>query len=362
MSRAPVALRARQEGRRYAVVVGSVLPAGLAALARGRDRVALVSCGRVLATPLGRRTAAALRRGAPLALVHELPDGERGKTLAEVERAARRLLEAGLTRRSLLLALGGGAVTDAAGFLAAVFLRGVDWVAAPTTLLAMVDAALGGKTAVNLPEAKNALGAFHPPAAVLADPRALGTLAERELRSGFAEALKVGMLKPALLPRLAARARALDADARLVADCARVKLEVVERDPKERGERKLLNLGHTFGHGVEAAGGFRRYTHGESVAVGLAFAFRLAARLGRVGVGAVEAAERALAGAGLPVRVPGPVARSAARLMAHDKKRSAAGLLWVLPRARGGSWTVEWDVRADERAVRDVVREIGRAS
>ncbi len=354
-------LEARQEAHRYPVEVGAVLPARLVALAAGRDRVALVTCARVARTPLGRRTAAALERAAPLALVHTLPDGEKGKTLREIERAAVRLLRAGLTRRSLVVALGGGAVTDAGGFLAATFMRGVDWIAVPTTLLAMVDAAIGGKTAVNLPVAKNAVGAFHPPIAVLSDPATLETLPRRELRSGFGEALKYGALRPTLLERMASSARTGMADARLVADCAQVKIEVVEADPMERGERKLLNLGHTFGHGVEAAGGFSRYKHGEAVSVGMAFAFRLARRLGRVDAEAVGILERALVGAGLPVRAPPSVARRAQALMAHDKKRSAKGLLWVLPRGGGASWQVEWDVEADAAAVKDTVREIGGA-
>src|SRR5574337_989321 len=163
---------------------------------------------------------------------------------------------------------------------------------------------------------------------------------QRELRSGFGEALKYGLLRPGLLGRMASQARRGRAGAGLVADAARVKLEIVARDPREGGERKLLNLGHTFGHGVEAAGGFRRFTHGEAVAVGMAFAFRLAARLSRVGPEAVEAAEAALRGAGLPVRVPAEVARRAAALMGHDKKRTAGGLAWVLPRRAGSSWVV----------------------
>ncbi len=352
-------LEARQEGHRYPVEVGEVLPARAVELSSGRDRVALVSCARVVGTPLGKKVLAALRREAPLAAAIALPDGERGKTLSQIERAAGRLLAAGLTRRSLVVALGGGAVSDAAGFLAAVFMRGLDWVALPTTLLAMVDAALGGKTAVNLPVAKNAVGVFHPPRAVLSDPRTLRTLPPRQLRSGFGEALKYGLLRPGLLDRMAAQARQGDAGADLVADGARVKLEIVERDPREQGERKLLNLGHTFGHGVEAAGGFRRYAHGEAVAVGMAFAFRLAARLERVGPEAAEAAEAALRGAGLPVRVPAAVARRAAVLMGHDKKRTARGLEWVLPRRAGSSWVVEWDVPAAPAAVAATVREIG---
>ncbi len=341
--------------------VGALLPRRAAELAAGRDRVALVSCARVLSTPLGTRVEAALRRSGALAVAVVLPDGERGKTLAQLERSAVALLGAGLTRRSLVVALGGGAVTDAAGFLAAVFMRGIDWVALPTTLLAMVDAALGGKTGANLPASKNAVGAFHPPAAVIADPGALRTLPARQMRSGMGEVLKYGLLRPGLLPRMAALARRGRVDAEVIAQCAGVKLGVVERDPREKGERKLLNLGHTFGHGVEAAGGFSRFTHGEAVAVGMAYAFRLARNLGRVGDEAVARAEEAIAGAGLPVRVPAATARRAVTLMGHDKKRTAAGLRWVLPVHRGSDWAVEWDVEADEAAVRATAREIGRA-
>ncbi len=352
-------LEARQQGLRYPVRIGPSARR-LAGFTSGRDRIALVTCARVLATPHGMRFAAALERVAPLAATLILPDGERGKTLAVLERSASRLLHAGLTRRSLVVALGGGAVTDAAGFLSAVFMRGVDWLAVPTTVLAMVDAALGGKTAVNLPLAKNAVGAFHPPVGVLSDPAVLATLPPRELRSGLGEVLKYGLLRPELLSRLDARARAGRVDGRMIADCARVKLEIVERDPRERAERKLLNLGHTFGHGVEAAGGFRRWTHGESVAVGMAFAFRLARVMGRVGEDEVERVETALTGAGLPVRVSPAAARKARLLMAHDKKRSASGLLWVLPIRGPRGWAVEWDVVADPAAVGEAAREIGR--
>ena len=354
-------MQARQGSHAYEVRVGDGVPDAAAALARERESVALVSCARVLRTPFGKRVRAALARAGTCKLVHVLPDGEKGKTLAEMERAAVRLLKSGATRRSLVVALGGGAVTDAAGFLAATYMRGVSWAAVPTTLLAMVDAALGGKTAVNLPLAKNAVGAFHPPVAVLADPVSLRTLPDREVRSGLGEVVKYAALRPELLDRVREAARAGRTDAGLVAACARVKMEIVERDPTERGERKLLNLGHTFGHGVEAAGGFARYTHGESVAVGLAFAFRLARVLGRVDGAAVEALESVLAAARLPARVPAEVARRAARLMGYDKKRTSSGLQWVLPRTlAGGSWAVEWDIPADARAVQESVKEIGR--
>ena len=350
-------IAARQGRHAYEVRVGRGAAAGILEVAARHDRVAIVTARPVLRSPPAARAVALLRKEAPVALVHVLPDGERGKTLAELERAATKLLRAGCTRRSLVVAVGGGAVSDAAGFLAATFMRGVSWAAVPTTLLAMVDAAIGGKTAVNLPVAKNAVGAFHPPEAVLADPAALATLPARELRSGMGEVLKYAALRPEMMGSVCALGREAPGPG-LVAACARAKVDVVRQDPTEKGARRLLNLGHTFGHGVEAAGRFEAYTHGEAVAVGLAFAFRLAALLGRVGPLAVAEVEDAIRGAGLPVRVPAGVARRATSLMGYDKKRTAAGLRWVLPRALGATWTVDWDVPADDRAVAEAVREI----
>jgi 3-dehydroquinate synthetase len=351
-------IAARQGEHSYPVHVGRGAARGLAPLLEGVDRVAIITSRRVLGTPIGAEVAGWLQGGEPLAITHFLADGEKGKTLAELERAAVALLQAGCTRRSLVVALGGGAVTDAAGFLAATFMRGIPWIAVPTTLLAMVDAAIGGKTAVNLPAAKNAVGAFHPPRAVLADPAALETLPARELASGKGEVLKYGALHPALLAPFAAACAGKTIDATVLAACARMKVDVVAEDPTEQGPRKLLNLGHTFGHGVEAAGRFSRYTHGEAVGVGLAFAFRLARRMGRVGDPAVEAVEGALHRAGLPVKVPPALARAAARLMVFDKKRTSGGLRWVLPRTRGDAWGVEWDVEAGVEEVQDTVDEV----
>jgi 3-dehydroquinate synthase len=352
-------LSARQGAHRYEVQVGSDALAALAPLAAAHDRLTIVTCARVARTPAGRRALAAAKATGKLALVHLLPDGEAGKTLAQLDRGASRLLEAGLTRKSLVLSVGGGAVSDAAGFLAATFMRGIAWVAVPTTLLAMVDAALGGKTAVNLKKAKNAVGAFHPPAAVLCDARALDTLPARELRSGLGEVVKYGLLEPSLLGRVTAGGKARP-NAELVAACMAAKLRVVELDPKEQGARKLLNLGHTFGHGVEAAGRFSRYTHGEAVGIGLVFAFRLAEALGRIGPLAAAEAEAAVKATGLPTRVPEALAKRAVALMAHDKKRTAAGLRWVLPRqVDGARWTVEWDVEATPEAVAAAVAAVG---
>jgi 3-dehydroquinate synthase len=350
-------IEARQGRHEYEIRVGRGAAEGLLEVAAAHDRVAVVTARPILRCPPAARAIALLRKETPLAVVHQLPDGERGKTLAELERAATALLRAGCTRRSLVVAIGGGAVSDAAGFLAATYMRGIPWAVVPTTLLAMVDAAIGGKTAVNLPVAKNAVGAFHAPEAVLADPAALATLPARELRSGMGEVLKYAALRPGMLGRVASLGREPPGPD-LVAACARAKVEIVREDPAELGARKLLNLGHTFGHGVEAAGGFETYTHGEAVAIGLAFAFRLAAALGRVGPLAVAELEDAIRGAGLPIRVPARIAERAAILMGYDKKRTAAGLRWVLPRALGATWRVDWDVEADGRAVAATVREI----
>jgi 3-dehydroquinate synthase len=352
-------LKARQSDVQYDVHIGDGAVDALIPLASTYDNVALISCARILATPFGRRVASTLKRELPLILTHSLADRERGKTLAQLERAAEKLLAAGATRKTLIVALGGGTVTDAAGFLAATFMRGIDWVAVSTTLLGMVDAALGGKTAVNLRSAKNIVGSFHPPRAVLSDPKALATLPRRELRSGFGEVLKHALLRPTLLEEAAAAAKRGRAGTALVAHSALVKLEVVERDPNEKGERKLLNLGHTFGHGIEAAGRFSKYSHGESIAVGIVFAFRVARKLGRIGPESVEQVERILREAGLPVRVPAAIARRARDLMATDKKRTAGGLRWVLPRSAGATWAVDWDVTVDRDTLDAIVREIG---
>ena len=203
--------------------------------------------------------------GPPLeAPVHALRAGEEAKSLGAVERIWRDLR---LDRHGTIVAFGGGCTTDAAGFAAAVYLRGIPWVAVPTTLVGQVDAAIGGKTAVNLPEGKNLVGAFHWPERTVVDPALLATLPETERRAGMAEVLKTGLLAGEPYWELA--------DEELVRRCAAYKAAVCLRDPHERGERAVLNLGHTFAHALEAAGGFSRVGHGEAVALGLLAALRL---------------------------------------------------------------------------------------
>jgi len=202
-------------------------------------------------------------------------DGERAKKLSELEKMAEKMVRLGADRHSFLIALGGGVVGDVGGFLASVFMRGIPVVQVPTTLLAQVDSAIGGKTGVNLAAGKNLLGTFHQPLAVLADPDVLATLPEREYRSGLFEAMKYGVIRnPAIFELMEEQREAL-LERRsgpletLIAECIRVKAEVVSGDEREGGERRILNFGHTVGHALEAETGYKHFLHGEAVAWGM---------------------------------------------------------------------------------------------
>ncbi len=205
----------------------------------------------------------------------EMPDGERSKKLSQLEKLASRLIKRGADRRSVILALGGGVVGDVGGFLASVFMRGVPVVQIPTTLLAQVDSAIGGKTGVNLASGKNLIGTFHQPLAVLVDPDVLATLPEREYRSGLFEAMKYGVIRnPAIFELMESNHEALlrrDGALleKLITECIRVKAEVVSADERESGERRILNFGHTIGHALEAETGYRKLLHGEAVGWGM---------------------------------------------------------------------------------------------
>lgn len=205
----------------------------------------------------------------------EMPDGERSKTLAQLEKAAGELVYRGADRSSVLLALGGGVVGDVGAFLASIFMRGIPVVQVPTTLLAQVDASIGGKTGVNLKVGKNLLGTFHQPLAVLMDPDVLATLPERQYRSGLFEAMKYGVIRnPAIFELMESNREALlkrDSELleKLIAECVRVKAEVVSADERESGERRILNFGHTIGHALEAETGYRHFLHGEAVGWGM---------------------------------------------------------------------------------------------
>ncbi len=284
----------------------------------------------------------------PASEVFLIDDGEHAKSLATVESLAGRFARWGLLRDDAVVALGGGVVGDVAGFTAASYHRGVTVVQAPTTLLAMVDAAIGGKTGVNLAEGKNLVGAFHQPIGVLADTSTLATLPEREYRSGLGEIAKYALMGDVVadpsgiveILRLhggAVLAREPGVLADLVARCATIKADVVAADPQERtGIRATLNYGHTLAHALETAGGYS-LTHGEAVAVGLIFAARLAEALERIGDDAVDRHRAVVAALGLPIEVPGGEELDAATLiglMQRDKK-ARGGLTFVLSGPHG---------------------------
>jgi 3-dehydroquinate synthase len=264
-----------------------------------------------------------------------IPAGEAHKTLETVSALWRGFLEAGLDRKSTVIALGGGVVGDMAGFAAATYMRGCQWVAVPTTLLAMVDASMGGKTGFDLPEGKNLIGAFYPPRLVLADPDVLATLPERELRSGLAEVVKNGIISdPALFDLCAQGFDAVKADLpKIIRRAMGVKIQIIEQDPFEKGPRAALNLGHTVGHAVELVSRFE-LRHGEAIAIGMVAEARLAERLGLTegGVGLPGQIETVLTGLGLPTEIPPDLAVPAIiQAMKMDKKKERHMVKFALP-------------------------------
>jgi 5-deoxy-5-amino-3-dehydroquinate synthase len=317
---------------------------------------AVARLGEVLA-PLGaRRVAVVSQAGLPFAVADDLlvgavrevhrftiGDGEEHKTLGTVGELCRGFARAGITRADVVVAVGGGMVTDVAGFAAASYHRGIPVVHVPTSLLGMVDAAIGGKTGVNLPEGKNLVGAFWQPSGVICDLDSLATLPEREVRCGNGEMAKYHFLTGDDLAAMALEDR--------VARCVEIKAEVVASDEREGGRRAILNYGHTLAHALEIASA-HRIAHGEAVAIGLVFAARLAERLGRIDAARVAAHQRVVEGVyGLSSAVPAVgSADDLLELMGRDKK-AVDGLTFVLDGADG----VEPVPGVDSRAVRDVL-------
>jgi len=262
-----------------------------------------------------------------------VPAGEAHKNLETVGSLWHGFLEQGLDRRSTVIALGGGVIGDIAGFAAATYMRGIDWVGLPTTLLSMVDASLGGKTGFDLPEGKNLIGSFYPPKLVLADPQMLKTLPEAEFISGMAEVVKHGIIAdPALFDLCAQGLDCIKADLELVLKRAMaVKIKVIEDDPYEKGFRAALNLGHTVGHAVELVSEFH-LRHGEAVAIGMVVEARLAEKLSLASAGLSDRIAHVLAGLGLPTEVPSDLPRpEIIRAMRVDKKKNAARIRFALP-------------------------------
>jgi shikimate kinase/3-dehydroquinate synthase len=290
-----------------------------------------------------------LARVPDLAGVIEIPPGEPAKTLGTAERVWQALAAQGATRGDHVVALGGGVVGDLAGFCAATYQRGIPVVQAPTTLVAQVDSAYGGKTGVDLPEAKNYVGAFHQPAAVLVDPGLLESLPHEEFAAGYAEVVKTALIAGGpLWDRVGAGEPVDDA---VVLACARTKLQVVDADERDGGRRQALNLGHTVGHAIETVTGYARLRHGEAVGLGLLAALRLS------GQDALrDQVAGLLAGAGLPTSLEGVDPDAVVAATARDKKRVGTGPTpFVLVRAPGDV-VVGQDVAPD--AVRAAVAEL----
>lgn len=273
-----------------------------------------------------------------------VPAGERHKTINAVVRIIDALVANGCQRDTTVIALGGGVVGDMAGFAAACFLRGVDFVQIPTTLLAQVDSSVGGKTGVNHPLGKNLIGAFHQPRAVLIDIDTLRTLEERELRAGLAEVIKYGAIADAeffaWLEESMPALTALDPDAteQAIETCCRVKAEIVTRDERERGVRALLNFGHTFGHAIEQVTGYSSWLHGEAVAAGMVMAGDLSMQCGELSEQEWARLRALIEAAGLPGAAPGLEPPALAEAMEHDKKARAGTKRFVLLRRLGDAF------------------------
>jgi shikimate kinase/3-dehydroquinate synthase len=345
----PRTVRVELGERGYDVHVGAALLSCLPDLLRDAGitgRLALLTHPR-LDVRYGRPLADALRAAGRDVVTVTVPPSESSKSLRAAARVYDALVDAQLDRGSALLALGGGVAGDLGGFVAATFLRGIRWAALPTTLLAQVDASIGGKTAVDHPRGKNLIGAVHQPALVVADIDTLASLPRRQLRSGMAEVIKTGVIGvPDLFEFLEANLRAVLARrpaalVHTIERCAAYKARIVAADERESGERIVLNYGHTIGHGIEAAAGYRGLTHGEAIAVGMTLEARLAVRLGVCDEGLPARQTALLEAAGLPVRLGGlgaaKPAGAAAILaaMTHDKKARAGRLRFVLPASIG---------------------------
>jgi 3-dehydroquinate synthase len=341
--------------RAYDVVIGARLleqaPRYLAPLLR--ERRIFVATDETVRRAHWPRLERALGEAGIAAPLVTLPPGEHTKDFAHLEQVLSAILDQRPERASLLLALGGGVIGDLVGLAASLLLRGLDFVQVPTTLLAQVDSSVGGKTAIDTRHGKNLVGAFHQPRLVLADLDALATLPPRELRAGYAETVKYGLIAdPAFFAWCEANGAALlagdpAARAHAVATSVAAKARVVAEDEREGGARALLNLGHTFGHAIETAEGFGGLLHGEAVGVGMVLAFALSARLGLCPQEDAVRVRSHLAALGMPVAPPaGLDPRRLVELMAHDKKVQGGRIVFVLARGIGNAFVAR-DVPLD---------------
>jgi 3-dehydroquinate synthase len=346
--------------RSYDIIIGrgqlALLGQRLVALRPG-CKAAIVSDETVVRHHLAATESALAASGIATTTV-TVPPGEGSKSFAMLERVCEALISARIERADVVVALGGGVIGDLAGLAAALVRRGLDYVQLPTTLLAQVDSSVGGKTAIDSVHGKNLIGAFHQPVLVVADTALLDTLPLRQFRAGYAEIVKYGLIgDAAFFAWLEANWRELFAGGaareHAIAVSCRMKAAIVARDERETGERALLNLGHTFGHALEAAAGFSdRLLHGEAIALGMALAFAFSAKRGLLPWSEAERVERHLATVGLPVRVssvPGglPDGDRLMELIAQDKKVKRGKLTFILARGIGASFIAP-DVDATE--------------
>jgi 3-dehydroquinate synthase len=356
----PLRVDVSTASRPYAVLIGDRLLDRLGPLV---DGLRLPARRFIVSSPLvwrlhGARIARALAGAEPILV----PDGERYKQLATVSRIYEALIRASADRASTIVTFGGGVIGDMAGFAAATYLRGVALVHVPTTLLAQVDSAIGGKVGVNHALGKNLIGAFYQPHGVFADPSVLDTLHRREFRAGLYEVIKYGMTSSApLFDRLARERSAIFAKdtqvlTAIIAESCRIKAAVVSADEREAGPRRVLNFGHTAGHALEAVTKYRRFRHGEAVAYGMLVAADLAAKRGALADVDRRALADLIASLGpLPPIADVPIAQML-EAMQHDKKMVAGRLHFVLPTAIGATAIVD-DV--SEKEMKDALKRVG---
>jgi len=336
--------------RRYAINIGHGMLGMLdKLLAPVEGRQTLVVSSRRIWALHGNRMKRALKPFGALPVL--IPDGERFKSRFTLEQIQDRFLEAGLRRDGLVVAFGGGVVGDITGFAAATYMRGIDYVQIPTTLLAMVDSSIGGKVGINHPKAKNLIGAFHQPRAVIIDPSLLETLGSRDLQSGAYEVLKCGVIGDRTLFSAIQRVPVRDWSRiemeNAIASACRIKSEIVEKDEREGGFRRVLNLGHTLGHALEAVTHFRRFTHGEAVGWGLVGAAWIARRRGLLAESSFDAIASAVDGLGRRPKVSDLDVTQILEAVSRDKKAKRGRSVFVLPTAVGRV-VVRGDVRTSE--------------
>jgi shikimate kinase/3-dehydroquinate synthase len=329
------AFHVRGMGSAYDVRVGEGILDGIGHAMRARELkgpLVLVS-DEVVGAYYAERTLEALRESGYVVNEIRFPAGEANKNIEMVCQLWEAFVQARMERRSTVVALGGGVVGDLTGFAAATFLRGIPWVNLPTTVLAMVDASVGGKTGANLAQGKNLIGAFHAPRAVFADTTTLATLSRKELRNGLAEAVKHGVIGDEILFERfgAGEGRVLQCLGEIVRRAIAVKVEVIEKDPYESGLREALNLGHTLGHAIERASEYA-ISHGEAVAIGIVAEARISERIGLGEVGMADCLREVLSGLNLPVEIPGDLKESElVKGMGLDKKRAGGRVRFSLP-------------------------------